>query len=113
MRDDEKRAARAAFKERKSVAGIFAVRCSCTGKVWVGQSQNLGSVQNRVQFMLKFGNDNLSGLKEAWSAHGPDSLAFEELEQLDDEEAIYVRDKLLKERLAYWVSKLGAIHLWR
>lgn len=113
MRDDEKRAARAAYKERAPAAGIFAVRCLRTGEVWVGQSPNLGSVQNRLNFMLKFGNDDLSGLKAAWSAHGADNFAFEELEQLDDEDAIYVRDKLLKERLAYWVGKLGAIHLWR
>lgn len=113
MRDEEKRAARDAYKERKSVAGIFAVRCVPTGQVWVGQSPNLGSAQNRLHFMLKFGNDDLSGLKEVWTTLGADSFTFEELEQLEEEETVYVRDKLLKERLVYWIAKLGAAHLWR
>jgi hypothetical protein len=113
MRDEDRRAARDAYKERKSVAGIFAVRCVPTGQVWVGQSPNLGSVQNRLHFTLKFGNDDLAGLKDAWATLGAECFTFEELEQLEEEEAIYVRDKLLKERLAYWVAKLGAVQIWR
>lgn len=113
MRDEEKRSARAAFKERKSVAGIYAVRCPPSGQAWVGQSPNLLSVQNRILFMLKFGNDDLSGLQTAWRRHGTESIRFEELERLEDEELVYVRDKLLKERLAHWGAKLGAAQLWR
>jgi hypothetical protein len=113
MRDDEKRTARAAFKEQASVAGIYAVRCAPSGQVWVGQSPNLLSVQNRIWFMLKFGNDDLCGLQAAWRMHGTESIRFEELERLENEEMTYVRDKLLKERLAHWQAKLGAARLWR
>ena len=63
--------------------------------------------------MLKHGNEDLGGLQAAWRMHGTESICFEELERLEDEEVIYVRDKLLKERLAHWQAKLGAARLWR
>ena len=113
MKDEEKRSARAAFKERTSVAGIYAVRCAPSGQVWVGQTPNLLSVQNRIWFMLKFGKDDLCGLQAAWRMHGTESIRFEELERLGEEDLSYVREKRLKERLAHWQEKLGAAHLWQ
>ena len=118
MKTDEKKAARAAYKERKQVAGIFAIRCAPTGEVWVGQTLTLLTIQNRLWFMLTHGrpesHQEMSTLRAAWSAHGPDSLSFEELERIDDEEILnspYVRDTLLKERLAHWIATLGAVQI--
>jgi hypothetical protein len=118
MKTEEKRAARAAYKERKQVAGIFAIRCAPSGEVWVGQTLTLLTVQNRLWFMLTHGrpesHQDMSTLRAAWSAHGPDSLGFEELERIDDEEILnspYVRDTLLKERLAHWIATLGAVQI--
>ena len=115
MKTEDKKAARAAYKERKQVAGIFAIRCAPTGEVWVGQTLTLLTIQNRLWFMLTHGRPETSlvmtSLRAAWSAHGPDSLRFEELERVDDEEILnspYVRDTLLKERLAHWIAMLGA-----
>lgn len=111
MKTDDKRAARAAYKERKQVAGIFAIRCVPSGEVWVGQTLTLLTVQNRLWFMLTHGRTEMVSLRAAWSAHGPDSLSFEELERIDDEEILnapYIRDTLLKERLAHWRAQLNA-----
>jgi len=113
MRDEDKRAARGAYKERKIFAGIFAVRCAPSGQVWVGRIPNLGSVQNRLWFVLRFGSEDLSGLLAAWNAYGADNITFEELERLEDEETPYIRDAILKERLAHWRDKLGAAQIWR
>lgn len=113
MKDEDKKAARAAFKERKSVAGIFAVKCRATGEIWVGQSANLGSVPNRLSFALRFGSDALNGLLDAWGTHGAESISIEELERLDEAETPYIRDALLKERAAHWREKLGAAQIWR
>jgi len=40
--------------------------------------------------------------------HGAESFAFAVLERLADEESSFVRDALLKERVAHWRSALGA-----
>jgi hypothetical protein len=55
------------------------------------------------------GNSTHRDLQKAWSTHGGDHFAFEALERLDDEESSYVRDALLKERVAHWRSTLAAL----
>jgi hypothetical protein len=110
MKSEDRKAAVAAYKERKSVAGIYVVRCATSGQAWVGQSPNLDTIQNRIWFSLRMGSHSNRDLQSAWSAHGADDFTFEAVERLDDEELAYVRDALLKERATHWRSILnGAV----
>ena len=43
------------------------------------------------------GSHPCESLQAAWTAHGSDSLAFEECERLEEEDTPYIRDALLKE----------------
>lgn len=104
----DRKAAIAAYKERKTIAGIFAIRCKASSHVWVGQTPNLDKIQNRIWFTLRQGSHTCRTLQAAWTTHGPDSLTFEECERLDDEETAYIRDALLKERTLHWRKELGA-----
>jgi hypothetical protein len=104
-----RKAAIAAYKERKIIAGIFVVRCTASSETWVGQSPNLEKIQNRIWFSLRQGNHTCRSLQAAWAAHGPDGLTFAECERLEEEEMPYVRDALLKERALHWRSQLGAM----
>ena len=103
-----RKAAIAAYKERKTIAGIFVIRCTATSETWVGPSPNLEKIQNRIWFSLRQGNHTCRSLQAAWTAHGPDSLTFGECERLEEEETPYIRDALLKERALHWRSQLGA-----
>jgi hypothetical protein len=109
MKGDDRKAAAAACKKRKNVAGIFAVRCAATSQAWVGQTLNLDTIQNRIWFSLRVGSHSNRDLQSAWSAHGGDDFTFEVLERLKDEELSYVRDKTLKERLIHWGSTLSGL----
>ena len=40
--------------------------------------------------------------------HGADGFVLEEIERLDDEALAYVRDRVLKERLAHWCAVRNA-----
>jgi len=104
----DRKAAIAAYKERKTIAGIFVIRCKASAGQWVGQAANLEKIQNRIWFTLRQGSHTCRSLQTAWTAHGPDNLAFEACEQLEEEETPYIRDALLKERAAYWRAQLGA-----
>ena len=55
MKNERRKAAIAAYKERKVVAGIYAVRCNPTGERWLGAAPNIATVQNRVWFGLQMG----------------------------------------------------------
>lgn len=108
MKGEARKAAIAAYKERKSAAGIYAVRCTATGEVWVGQSPSLDTVQNRVWFTLRFSGNLNRALQKAWDDHSAEHFVFEVVERLEDDDLAYSRDALLKERLAHWRGKLGA-----
>ena len=53
---EDRKAAIAAYKERKVIGGVYAVRCTATGEVWVGQWPNLATIQNRIWFTLRQGS---------------------------------------------------------
>ena len=104
----DRKAAIAAYKERKTIAGIFVIRCNASAQTWVGQTSNLEKIQNRIWFTLRQGSHTCRSLQAAWTTHGPDSLTFEECERLEQEETAYIQDALLKERALHWRSQLNA-----
>lgn len=104
----EKKAATTAFREKKAIAGIFTVRCVASGRIWVGRTPNLAAIWNRLTFSLRQGASANPSLQAAWREHGAENLVFDEVERLEDEELGFVRDSLLKDRLAHWRAVLGA-----
>jgi len=109
MKIADRKAAIAAYKKHKSVAGVFAVRSEGSGQVWVGQTLNLETVQNRIWFSLRAGGHANADLQCAWTAHGGNDFTFEALERLEDEELAYIRDKLLREREIHWRAMLNGL----
>ena len=108
MRSDDKKAAIKAYKERKVVAGIYKVSCAVSGETWVGQTPNLEGIQNRIWFTLRCGSHPQQDLQRTWRDHGAEGLTFDVIEQLPEEESSYVRNALLKERMAHWRTTLQA-----
>ncbi len=104
----DRKAAIAAYKERKTFAGVFLIRCQATAEIWVGQTPNLEKIQNRIWFSLRQGGHPCRSLQAAWTAHGPDGVTFEECERLEEEDTPYIRDALLKERVVHWRKELNA-----
>ena len=104
----DRRAAIAAYKEQKTFAGVFVIRCAASSQTWAGQTPNLDKIQNRIWFELRQGSHTCRSLQAAWTAYGADGLTFEECERLDEEATPYIRDALLKERGMHWRKALGA-----
>jgi len=108
MKNADRKAAVAAYKERKTIAGIYAVFCRPTGQRWIGRAPDLSTVENRLWSNLRPHANPNRGLQAAWDAHGPEAFAVEELERLVEEEDVYLRDSLLKERQEFWRIRLGS-----
>ncbi|CCE08825.1 conserved hypothetical protein [Bradyrhizobium sp. STM 3843] len=108
MDRETRKAAIAAYKERKTAVGIYAVLCTTTGQRWIGRAADLEKIQNRLWFTLRQGGCRLSSLQAAWSKHGPEAFMLEVIEPIEDEALPYVRDRLLTERLAHWCQVHGA-----
>lgn len=107
MKADERKAAIAAYKERKTATGIYLVRCTETGETWVGRAPDLSTVWNRLSFTLSQGAHPQAALQAAWRAHGRQGFTFEPVERIEEEVA-NVRDRMMKERLEHWREQLGA-----
>jgi hypothetical protein len=108
MRGEERRAAIAAYKERKIACGIYLVRCRASGEVWVGGWTNVDAIQSRIWFTLRQGTNPNHELLGSWRRHGENQFQFEILERVDDEASSYIRSAFLKERAAHWRLALNA-----
>lgn len=98
----------AACRGAQAIAGICGVVCLATGQRWIGRAADLDTIKNRPWFTLRQGNYPHPTLQAAWNAHAAESFTLENIERLEDEPLSYVRDGLLKDRLAHWRSTLGA-----
>jgi hypothetical protein len=108
MNEQDRKAAVAAYKERKVAAGIYTIRCIPTSQRWVGRAANLDTIQNRLRFTLQHGIHQNRSLQAAWREHGPDCFIFEVLERLDGAAIAYNRDGALRDRMAHWRAELEA-----
>ena len=99
-----------AYKEKRTAAGVYAVRCLATGEVWVAGSRNIDAQQNGLWFGLKTGGCFNRPMQAAWTAHGEAAFAFEVLERIDDEDLTPLgRADLIKARERHWLAALGAM----
>jgi hypothetical protein len=85
MKREDKKAALAAYKERKAEPGVYVVRCTTTDQIWVGTAPELTAIWNRLSFSLRQGAQTPASLQTAWNAQGADSFTFEPIETLTDE----------------------------
>ena len=103
-----RKAAIAAYKERKPAWGVYAVICTATGEAWVGRSLPVDNHRNGLWFALRHGSSPHASLQAAWRAHGEREFRFEELERLRDDFPEAARSSELKSRQELWCSRLQA-----
>lgn len=108
MKTQHRKAALAAYKDRKTAAGIYALLCRPTGQRWAGRAPDIAKIQNRVWFSLRQNGHTHRDLQAAWNTHGAEAFQFEELERIEEEELSYVRERVLKDRLIHWCEQLSA-----
>jgi hypothetical protein len=108
MDRSERKAAVSAYKERKAIAGVYAIRGAAPDAQWVGAAPDLSTIWTRRAFALRQGIKTSRALQSAWNLHGPESFAFRILEEIDLEQLTYGRERALKARVAHWREMLGA-----
>ena len=104
----DRKAAIKEYKERKIPRGIFVLRCSVTGRCWVGSALNLEAARNRNWFALKQKLHPDKTLQQAWNDTGEQTFEYNILEKLPDDVAEMSVGDLLKEKRRHWIAELGA-----
>ena len=98
-----------AYKEKKVVQGVFAVRCAPTGQTWLGLSRNLEAQQNSIWFSLRMGSNSNKPMQAAWKQHGEEAFELSTVEVVDTEKlSPYLRQALLRDRLKHWLVEMDA-----
>ena len=91
-----------AYKGRKTIGGIYAIRSRDLNTRWIGKAPDLSTIWNRITFQLRSGHYPCATLQEAWSLKGADNFDFEVVEEIDAEELSFALDRVMKERMEYW-----------
>lgn len=109
MDKEARKAAAAAFRERKSEPGIYALTCRPTGERWVGRAPDLATIRNRLSVALRTASTPHRSLQAAARGHGEAAFDFEVLERIDEPDASReLVAAILKRRLEHWRDTLGA-----
>ncbi|RYY96805.1 MAG: GIY-YIG nuclease family protein [Chitinophagaceae bacterium] len=74
------------YKQQKFRIGVFALRNTVNGKVFVGSGQNLDALWNRNRVELNFGNHRNESLQREWKEFGADKFEFEVLSEIKQED---------------------------
>lgn len=97
------------YKNRPKNMGVYQIRNTVNGKIYVCSSPNLDATLNRFKMEIKFGwrwNDNRGMIKEM-NEFGPEKFVIEVLDQLKPEEdPLYDGKEDLKTLEALWLEKL-------
>lgn len=71
------------YKESRRPMGVFQVRNTVTGAVYLGTSNDLPSMLNRQRAELRLGAHRDRVLQADWNALGAESFEFDILDTLD------------------------------
>lgn len=109
MEREARKAAIAAFRERRSEPGIYALTCRPSGERWVGRASDLATIRNRLSVALRMASTPHRSLQAAAREHGETAFDFEVVERIDEPEASKeLVAAILKRRLEHWREALGA-----
>lgn len=73
------------YKLMKFPAGVFQIRNTKNGKIFVNSSVNLDKVWNSQKFQLQLGGHPNRKLQEEWKEFGAENFVFEILDEVDQD----------------------------
>ncbi len=101
----DKKALKLNYKLASRPMGVFQIRNLKVEKVFVGVSENLDGIFNRIEFQLKANVHQNKPLQADWNELGAENFAFEILELLEMRENLDLKKELeFLEDL--WLEKL-------
>jgi hypothetical protein len=71
------------YKNQKFRVGVFQIRNTVNGKIFVEGSINLDKIWNRHRMELEFGGHMNKEMQQDWKTYGPEHFVFEILGELE------------------------------
>ncbi len=79
---DRKKELKAQYKERKVIGGVFVIKNTATGKLFLDSTTDLQGSKNRFAFAQQTGSCVDLKLQSDWARYGKDAFALEVMEEL-------------------------------
>ena len=96
------------YKETPRPMGVYQIRNTVNGKLFVGSSKDLPSMFNRHRAALRMGSHQNRELQKDWGEFGADAFEFEVLDELTPQERPdYNPSDDLKALEQLWLDKLS------
>ena len=95
------------YANRKQPTGVFAVRNSKSGEVWVGHSKNVDVQKNGLWGRLASGMCFNKDVQASWNKDGADAFSYEILEHIEETDPHAIQ-RLMPERAQAWREELKA-----
>lgn len=96
------------YKETPRPMGVYQIRNTVNGKLFVGSSKDLPSIFNRHRAALRMGSHQNRELQKDWGEFGADAFEFETLDTLTPQERPgYNPSDDLKALEQLWLDKLS------
>lgn len=83
---DNRKELKRLYKSRPAVGGVYCVKCSRNGRVWIKATKNMAGQLNSFRFSLSNGLCPSPELRTEWCKYGNESLTFTVLEELEKNE---------------------------
>jgi group I intron endonuclease len=99
------------YKLKKFKMGVFQIRNTVNGKIYVGSSLNLDAIWNRNKMELNFGNHRNSILQSEWKQFGERNFMYEilaEVVQKDEDKIDY--NKEVKTLEGMFIAELNPVY---
>jgi len=114
MEKQNKKEMLAAYKERKMIGGVYAIKNTANGKILLLSATELQGSKNRFEFSQKTGSCVNVKLQEDWNKLGSAAFVLEILEELEKKDTQTPKEfsddiKTLKE---LWLEKLDSEKLY-
>ncbi len=94
------------YKETKTEAGVYHIKNTVNGKVFVVATPNLKTINGRLM-ELRMGSYTNKKLQEEWNEYGENAFVIEVLEILEEpEEGFFDKKDELKKLEKKWLKKL-------
>lgn len=104
---ETRRALVKAYKETVRPAGVFVIRNTLSGRVYVAGSLDVEGAMNRARFELDLRSHRNKALLSDWLAHGSAHFSFEVIDRVKErEDPAFDRKAELEKLLLLWREEL-------
>lgn len=76
------------YKQTPRPMGVFQIKNTATGKIFISGSMNLPGSFNSQKFQLSTGAHRIQELQAEWNSYGPDAFVFDTLETINPEKVV-------------------------